>query len=185
MSKNAVTSEVEIVRNQIIQLLNDAGAQDGAEGISKVASLLINGCCTGTSEEPGDFAMINSMGSDLAECVVFSDSLISSLSKVYIIEMMSTARVSIFLASFVLPSIDALAPDTSRPASRELVTMLTSLAKFRPAECIHSLMIPILMGEVNRSLAIGNMRKEVSKAQCELFNRLVFVHTIRPTWYNF
>jgi hypothetical protein len=173
MSKNAVTSEVEIVRNQIIQLLNDAGAQDGAEGISKVASLLINGCCTGTSEEPGDSATINSMGSDLAECVVFSDSLISSLSKVYIIEMMSTARVSIFLASFVLPSIDALAPDTSRPASRELVTMLTSLAKFRPAECIHSLMIPILMGEVNRSLAIGNMRKEVSKAQCELFNRLV------------
>eukprot|EP00979_Chaetoceros_neogracilis_P015457 scaffold5936_cov268-Chaetoceros_neogracile.AAC.22 len=173
MSKNAVTSEVEIVRNQIIQLLNDAGAQDGAEGISKVASLLINGYCTGTSEKPGDSATINSMGSDSAECVVFSDTLISSLSKVYIIEMMSTARVSIFLVSFVLPSIDALAPDTSRPASRELVTMLTSLAKFRPVECIHSLMIPILMGKVNRSLAIGNMRKEVSKAQCELLNRLV------------
>ena len=167
MSKNAVSSEVENIMTQIIKLLNDAGGQDGAEGISRVASLLIDG------RESGSNASVKSQNSDTTESVVFPDSLISSLSKVYIREMTSAARVSIFLASFVLPSITALAPEKSRPASRQLVTVLTFLAKLRPAECIHSLMVPTLIGKANQSLVSEAVSSEASKAQCELMNRLV------------
>ena len=82
--------------------------------------------------------------------------------------MMSTARVSAFLASFVLPSIAALAPEKSRPASRQLVTVLTTLGRNRPDECIHSLVMPTLMGKARELLISGETSNEVSKAQCEL-----------------
>jgi len=173
MSKNAGSSEIESIRDKIVLLLNDAGAKDGADGISRVASLLIYGRSAGDYKEPGSNASDKNMSAETTECVSFPESLISSLVRVYVVEMMSTVRVSAFLTSFVLPSIAALAPEKSRPASRQLVTVVTSLVRNRPVECIHSLVMPTLMGKAHQSLISGDTINEVSKAQCELISRLV------------
>ena len=108
LADNVVSSESESIRDKIVILLNDAGVKNGADGISRVASLLVYGRSAVNYKEPGSNASDKNMS---AECVSFPESLISSLAKVYVVEMMSTARVSAFLASFVLPSIAALAPE--------------------------------------------------------------------------
>ena len=158
MSDNAASNDIESMTNQIASILQDGGAQDGAEGITKAAAVLKYGSPTKEDEE----------------VCSFSDSLISSLSKACIAEEMSAARVASFLQSFVLPSIYALQDAKSRPASRQLVTTLTTLARDRPTDCINSLLVPTMMG--NSSTSINEMERVntgPSKAQCELIGRIV------------
>jgi hypothetical protein len=111
LADNVVSSESESIRDKIVILLNDAGVKNGADGISRVASLLVYGRSAVNYKEPGSNASDKNMSAETAEYVSFPESLIASLVKVYVVEMMSTARVSAFLASFVLPSIAALAPE--------------------------------------------------------------------------
>jgi Fanconi Anaemia group E protein FANCE. len=171
MSKNAISQDITEMTEKIITLLNDAGSEDGAMGIEVVATVLATGDTT--KQQQKDNADLEQLYVDIFP---FSDSLLAGITKKYITEEMSSARIFSFLGSFVLPSIIALARKESRPVTRQLVTMLINLARDRPCEVMGALVIPTMQGTTHLTPTQHDndtKRKINSKGQSELITRLI------------
>jgi hypothetical protein len=170
MSKNAISQEITVMAEKIVTLLDDAGSKDGAMGIEMVATVLATGNAIMQQQQQGSSIDVEQL--DL-EIFPFSDSLLASITKRYVTEEMSSARICSFLGSFVLPSITALARKESRPASRQLVTMLMNLARDRPCEVMSALVIPTMNGVAYLTTSTHCKKHQISKGQTELFTRLI------------
>lgn len=159
----ATQAEIDLMAKQIVQLIQKAGTEGGAEGVARIGTVLIQGI-DGAVEPPStaqtqDDDAVESTDSPL------TDELIASVSKKYINRGTSAIRASAYIRCFVLPRLLSLGG--ARPASKPLVSITTWLARERASETFGALLTPALCA------ALNNDQIGPSKALCDLINRVV------------
>ena len=184
MGQNATSNVVQSSTHEVATLLQKAGKEYGAKGITIVASILKYGTMLSTKEMnhttakgSDDIDKVPSEEGLNERIVILSDVFVSSLCKACITEETSAVRASTFMTEFVLPSINRLRSSRSRTASRLLITTISFLARERPAECATSLLVPALCSKVEHVEGINTTNNSLgcipTKAQCELVSKIV------------
>ena len=159
MPPSDLSHAVEDISSSIIDLLKQYGDIDGASGIGRCGDV-INGV-----------RILKDLKSESMpeEVVPLSDGLVSSLVKQFLTDATGALRAKAFLKSFVLPLMLQMNGTTNqgKPASRLITSLLTSLARDRPIECVESLLVPTLVCELCDTVT------EPNRFQCELVARIL------------
>lgn len=133
---------VQHVTESIVKLLSRYGDVEGVSGILHCGEVIARGA----SDDSAPFPL--------------TDTTVSSLVKEYLTDATGALRANAFLRAFVLPLL--LGMQGGKPASRVLTSVLASLARDRPIECVESVLVPTLTG-----------KREPSRFQCELIARVL------------
>ena len=163
MSPSDLSHAVDHVTVSIVNLLRRYGDLDGAAGIGRCGDI-INGAKT-----------LQHLDSDsLKKNFHVCDPLVSSVTKEFLTDATGALRAKEFLRSFVLPLMLDMNPNIieqssagkGKPASRLMTSLLASLARDRPMECVESVLIPTLVPDNHPSM-------EPNRFQCELIARVL------------
>jgi hypothetical protein len=162
---------VSHVTDSLVDLLRQYGDLDGAAGIERCGDV-ISGVRVVEVGEPEAASNPEKVETKFH----INDTLVSSVVKAFLTDAMGALRAKSFLISFVLPLMldmngnDATTQGPSnkgKPASRLLTSLVTSLARDRPMECVEAVLIPTLVTETCNSPFHAN------RFQCELISRLL------------
>ncbi|KAL9190587.1 hypothetical protein ACHAXT_000293 [Thalassiosira profunda] len=163
--------------DEIGSLLARYGELDGAAGIARCGDMV--GGIERSEESTHRFPL--------------NDAVISALVKDFLTDAMGALRAKAFLRSFVLPlliemnptacaaSIDSVeemekaAKAKGKAASRSLTSLLATLARDRPTECVISLVVPSLVLRKYLPSVAPEMENlfEPARFQCELISRIL------------
>ena len=176
-------SSAEVVRHtshQLKNLLSQYGETDGASGITRCGDIFAGQQVLDTS---------NDQASESTQTFTINDSMVASLVKTFLTDAMGALRAKAFLRAFVLPHMIDMNPTTKassedqtaksskgKPASRVLTSLLASLARDRPMECVVSVLVPTLMLKKylpSSSTAAHESLFEPTRFQCELISRIL------------
>lgn len=166
MPPSDLSHAIDDVTTSIVTLLKKYGDLNGASGIERCGNV-INGVLILESEK---------LCSAPEEVVPLNESLVSSLLKQFLTDATGALRAKAFLKSFVLPLMLQLNPINAtkngrttqgRPASRLMTSLLATLARDRPIECVESLLAPTLVCELCGTAIQPN------RFQCELVARIL------------
>ena len=152
------SSSAEVIRHTVEQstnLLSRYGELDGAVGITRCGDILAGQRAISSSDNSPQVEGSSPHNFPL------NDTMVASLVKVFLTDAMGALRTNAFLRSFVLP----LMLELGKPASRVLASLLASLARDRPTECVLSVIIPTLVS--NKTSC------EPTRYQCELISRVL------------
>ena len=180
------SSSAEVVRHtveEIASLLSRYGELDGATGISRCGDVL-------AGNRDIDASAVKEGAS-----VHFplNDVMVSALVKVFLTDATGAVRAKAFLRSFVLPLMIDMNPiaravtlgshigdqnvtkDSGKPASRLLTSLLTTLARDRPTECVVSVIVPslVLTKHIPSISSESEALVEPTRFQCELISRVL------------
>jgi hypothetical protein len=167
MPPSDLSHAVGRITGSIVSLLKEYGDLDGASGIARCGDVI-----------HGARVHSHVQSNSVPEAIHFhlSDDLVSSVTKDFLTDATGALRAKAFLRSFVLPLLLDMNPEiateegaslTGKPASRLLTSLLSSLARDRPMECVESVLIPILVSSSRQSLI------EPNRFQCELIARVL------------
>jgi len=176
-------SSVEVIRHtvdEIQKILYRYGEVDGANGISRCGEIFAGQHVLDTSVD---------QASESSQTFPISDAMVASLVKTFLTDAMGAIRAKAFLRSFVLPLMVEMNPTAKissegqqtaksskgKPASRVLTSLLTSLARDRPTECVVSVLVPTLVSQkyLPSSTAAHESHFEPTRFQCELISRIL------------
>eukprot|EP00580_Thalassiosira_gravida_P019590 CAMPEP_0201659760 /NCGR_PEP_ID=MMETSP0494-20130426/2534_1 /ASSEMBLY_ACC=CAM_ASM_000839 /TAXON_ID=420259 /ORGANISM="Thalassiosira gravida, Strain GMp14c1" /LENGTH=856 /DNA_ID=CAMNT_0048137391 /DNA_START=286 /DNA_END=2856 /DNA_ORIENTATION=- len=200
----AESSSTEVVRHTVEEigtLLRRYGEAGGAGGISRCGDIFAGGsravAAVVVVVVGGDAATAKgeqSKGRSNNNRFPLNDAAVSSLAKAFLTDATGSLRAKAFLRSFVLPLMIDMNPiaravasgcaddvgdrkkgSKGKPASRVLTSLLTSLARDRPAECVESVVVPTLC--LKKYIPSAPLALEASfeptRFQCELASRLL------------
>lgn len=167
MPPSDLSHAVGRITESIVSLLKEYGDLDGASGIARCGDVI-----------HGARVHSHAQSNSVPETVHFhlSDDLVTSITKDFLTDATGALRAKAFLRSFVLPLLLDMNPEnaaeegaslTGKPASRLLTSLLSSLARDRPMECVESVLIPTLVSSSRQSLI------EPNRFQCELIVRVL------------
>jgi len=177
------SSSAEVIRHtvdEIQSLLVQYGELDGASGISRCGAIFAGQHVLDTSKD---------QASESTQTFPINDSMVASLVKTFLTDAMGALRAKAFLRAFVLPlmvemnptakisssEVQATKSSKGKPASRVLTSLLTSLARDRPMECVVSVLVPtlVLKKYLPSSTAAHESLFEPTRFQCELISRIL------------
>eukprot|EP00804_Cyclotella_cryptica_P013721 CCRYP_018833-RA/>CCRYP_018833-RA protein AED:0.28 eAED:0.28 QI:0/-1/0/1/-1/1/1/0/704 len=162
---------VSHVTDSVVDLLKRYGDLDGASGIERCGNV-INGLSLIEHTE----SIPTSNAETSQDEFHLNDALVSSIVKVFLTDAMGALRAKSCLRSFVLPlmlemnpqnATEHLSSNQGKPASRVMTSLLMSLARDRPLECVESILVPALVSEASESTF------EPNRFQCELISRVL------------
>ncbi|KAL7522433.1 hypothetical protein ACHAWX_007124 [Stephanocyclus meneghinianus] len=162
---------VSHVTDTLVDLLKRYGDLDGASGIERCGNV-INGVRLVEHGESNQ-SSTSKKGHDKFH---LNDAQVSSIVNAFLTDAMGALRAKSFLRSVVLPLMLAMNPQNKteqsssnpgKPASRLMTSLLISLARDRPLECVESLLVPALVSED------CNLSVEPNRFQCELISRVL------------
>mmetsp|Transcript_38297 Transcript_38297/g.92372 ORF Transcript_38297/g.92372 Transcript_38297/m.92372 type:complete len:777 (+) Transcript_38297:58-2388(+) len=186
------SSSVEVVRHtvdEIGNLLSRYGELDGAAGITRCGDVLCGNCAI----DMGDTNAEAGAESNASGQFPLNDTIVSALVKAFLTDATGALRAKSFLRSFVLPLMlemnpiaraiamgdnvndQKIAKDQGKPASRVLTSLLASLARERPIECVTSVLVPslVLRKHIPSSTSASEALFEPTRFQCELISRVL------------
>ena len=175
-------SSTEVIRHivdEIKNLLSRYGEVDGASGITRCGQIFA-----------GQHVIDNSrdQASESTQTFPINDAMVASLVKTFLTDAMGALRAKAFLRVFVLPLMVEMNPTAKassdnqtaksskgKPASRVVTSLLTSLARDRPMECVVSILVPtlVLKKYLPSSTAAHESLFEPTRFQCELISRIL------------
>ena len=177
-------SSAEVIRHtqlEIQKLLSRYGEADGASGITRCGEIFSGQHVLDTSKDD--------QASESTQTFPINDAMVASLVKTFLTDAMGALRAKAFLQAFVLPLMVDMNPTAKvlssevqttksskgKPASRVLISLLTSLARDRPTECVVSVLVPtlVLKKYLPSSTAAHESLFEPTRFQCELISRLL------------
>lgn len=145
----------------LVKLLNRYSDLSGTSGISHCGDVIAGNTCDSTSTK--NFPL--------------NEEIVTSLMKSYLTSATGALRAKALLRSFVLPLVLRLNPigatsdaKHQKPAPRSLTSLIVTIARDRPEECVDSILAP--------SLVVKPMEHEdwePSRFQCELISRVLRV----------
>ena len=173
-------SSTEVVRHtveQITNLLSKYGEVDGAAGIARCGDIFGGQRMVDSSTPPDHRFPLN-------------DAMVASLLKELLTDATGSLRAKSFLRAFVLPLMVEMNPtvqmardgssatskNQSKSASRVLTSLLTTIARDRPTECVVSVIVPTLVLRkyiMPSSTAASEAVFEPTRFQCELITRIL------------
>lgn len=179
------SSSMEIIRHTVDELhnlLQRYGELDGAAGIGRCGDIM-----------GGTLAIENRTTNDSTtndtDRFPLNEAMVSSLVTTYLTDATGALRAKAFLRSFVLPLMLDMNPNTElftvgnqqvpqnegKPASRMLTSLLASLARDRPIECVESIVVPTLLSrrQIPFVASASTITSEPSRFQCELMLRIL------------
>lgn len=190
-SESASTEVVRHTVNKIVSLLSRYVELDGTTGIKRCGDIL--GRCYTYATDSTDPTIIDkddnksSHRGSISNMNRFplTEAMSSSLVSAYLTDATGALRVKTFLHSFILPLMMELNPsirstnsggldvikannDLGKPASRVLISLLSSLARERPMECVASILVPSLVMTTTKYTLF-----EPNRFQCELISRVL------------
>ncbi|KAL3826456.1 hypothetical protein ACHAXA_011265 [Cyclostephanos tholiformis] len=194
------SSSTEVVRHtvgEIVSLLGRYGELDGASGITRCGDILGGRLAIDASDDANVDGGNSKQGDQLSfDRFPLNDVTVSSLASTFLTDATGALRANAFLRSFVLPLMIEMNPtaraiyagvsracedddgmtmggtEWGKPASRALTTLLTSLSRERPMECVVSVIIPsLVMTEGKPSTSSSSF--EPTRFQCELISRVL------------
>lgn len=138
------------VRNQLLKFPNNATATE-VQAMSLSIQSLITAC--GNNEVP-KLAKLLLYGGEISEqhnkeVCILSDNVLSSLYSLCVDEHSSAVKVSAFVEAFIVPKLRGAEGGSKvsrqRVSSRTMISLVSTLARDRPTECIDSLFVPLLL----------------------------------------
>ena len=190
------SSSAEVVRHtvgEVASLLGRYGDLDGAAGIARCGDVLGGGLAVdagksakaGGGENPKRAAAI-------VDRFPLNDAAVSSLAAAFLTDATGALRARAFLRSFVLPLMTEMNPTAramsaakggpaasanddrgGKPASRALMSLLSSLSRERPMECVVSVIVPSLVIAKPIPPSSSPSSFEPTRFQCELISRVL------------
>jgi hypothetical protein len=166
MPPTDISHAIGHVTESIILLLRQYGNLDGASGIKRCGDV-INGTKRLEHTNPYNLHEFD---------FHLNETLVSAVTNEFLTDATGALRAKSFLRSFVLPLMLEMNPGIAReqssltkgkPASRLMTSLLTTLARDRPLECVESILIPTLVRGPSGS------PMEPNRFQCELIARLL------------
>ena len=152
---------VNQVTDTLVKLLNRYSDLSGTSGISHCGDVIAGNACDSKSTK--NFPL--------------NEEIVTSLMKSYLTSATGALRAKALLRSFVLPLVLRLNPigatsdaKHQKPAPRSLTSLIVTIARDRPEECVDSILAP--------SLVMKSMQHEdwePSRFQCELISRVLRV----------
>ena len=176
--------DLDEISEKIVNLIEMAGSEDGANGVFHVGSIL----AFGTEKEKWleimtKFSLCLDQENKRKEFQMpFTDTLVSNFYKKCLNEQTSHVRASIFMQSFILPLLLDLKTQKAPFASRTLASIILTLTKERPKESIKVLLLPTLCGtgllsmqqdEPINQTEMSQNPVTPSRAQCDLVGRVL------------
>jgi hypothetical protein len=156
-------SSVQIINqvtDTLVSLLNRYSDLNGTTGI--------NQC--------GDIIAGNSCDSSANDKFPLNEEIVTSLIKSYLTSATSALRAKALMEAFVLPLVLEMNPVATttdakqqKPASRSLTSLIVTLARDRPMECVDATLAPSMVPPSTN--ATGDW--EPSRFQCELISRVL------------
>lgn len=178
------SSSTEVIKHTVAEMLNlllRYGELDGAAGIRRCGAIMRGIPVIDERNDNEGTAPIDNFPLNAA--------MVSPLVKAYLTDATGALRAKAFLRAFVLPLIvdmnpsrgtsaagDQTAPhDEGKPAGRMLTSLLTSLARDRPTECVVSVVVPTLVSrrQLSSYASVSEASPEPTRFQCELISRIL------------
>ena len=175
--------------DEIVDLLSRYGDVDGAAGISRCGDIFGGNSIIDTRRASPEGESLTT--ADDSGRFPLNDNMVTLLVKAYLTDATGALRAKAFLRSFVLPLMLEMNPVTKafmngskidgsqkaakgKPASRLLTSLLATLARDRPAECVVSVIVPsLVLKKCNLAPSTFNALFEPTRFQCELFSRVL------------
>ena len=201
------SSSAEVVRHtvgEVASLLGRYGDLDGAAGIARCGDVLggVLAVDAGRSAKAEGGGNPKRAAAIVDDRFPLNDAVVSSLATAFLTDATGALRARAFLRSFVLPLMvemnpkvramsaagggPAAVPDGKaanddrggKPASRALMSLLSSLSRERPMECVVSVIVPSLVIAKpippSSSMTIASPSSfEPTRFQCELISRVL------------
>ncbi|KAL3768442.1 hypothetical protein ACHAW5_005855 [Stephanodiscus triporus] len=189
------SSSAEVGRHtvgEIVALLGRYGELDGAAGITRCGDILGGGITIDAG--PVEIDDMDPRRTAIINRFPLNDATVSSLATAFLTDATGALRANAFLRSFVLPLMiemnpiaraiaagtavcdENVASDQGKPASRSLTSLLATLSRERPMECVVSVLIPSLtMTKCIPSIASSESMSsfEPTRFQCELVSSVL------------
>ena len=193
------SSSAEVVRHtvgEVASLLGRYGDLDGAAGIARCGDVLGGGLAV----DAGRSAKAGGGGNPKRATAIrfpLNDAAVSSLATAFLTDATGALRARAFLRSFVLPLMMEMNPTAramsaaergpatvhvgkaanddrgGKPASRALMSLLSSLSRERPMECVVSVIVPSLVIAMPTPPSSSPSSFEPTRFQCELISRVL------------
>jgi hypothetical protein len=145
----------------LVKLLNRYSDLSGTTGINHCGDIIAGNSCDSSSNK-----------------FPLNEEIVTLLIKSYLTSATGALRAKAILKSFVLPLVLEMNPVATttdkkpqKPASRSLTSLLATLARERPMECVDSILAPALVLQSTHALDDW----EPSRFQCELTSRVLRV----------
>ena len=157
-------SSVEIINqatDTLVTLLNRYSDINGTAGINHCGDVIANSCELG--DQNNKFPL--------------NEEIVTSLVKSYLTSATGALRAKALMEAFVLPLVLEMNPvgtttahaKQQKPASRSLTSLIVSLARDRPMECVDAILVPSMVPPLTNATEDW----EPSRFQCELISRVL------------
>jgi len=157
-------SSVEIINqatDTLVTLLNRYSDINGTAGINHCGDVIANSC--ELSDQNNKFPL--------------NEEIVTSLVKSYLTSATGALRAKALMEAFVLPLVLEMNPvgtttaqaKQQKPASRSLTSLIVSLARDRPMECVDAILVPSMVPPLTNATEDW----EPSRFQCELISRVL------------
>ena len=195
------SSSAEVVRHtvgEVASLLGRYGDLDGAAGIARCGDVLGGGLAVfdGRSAKAGGGGNPKRAAA-IVDRFPLNDAAVSSLAAAFLTDATGALRARAFLRSFVLPLMMEMNPTAramsaakggpaavldgkaanddrgGKPASRALMSLLSSLSRERSMECVVSVIVPSLVIAKPIPPSSSPSSFEPTRFQCELISRVL------------
>jgi hypothetical protein len=199
------SSSTEVVHHtvgEIVNLLRRYGDLDGAPGIARCGNILGGRLAIDVCTKNVDGGNPKQRAASSFDRFPLNDATVSSLVTAFLTDATGALRANAFLRSFVLPLMIDMNPmaraiaaggstvrdddgtmmgmcndQGSKPASRALTSLLMSLSRERPMECVISVIVPSLVMTTTEHIpsmsSSASASFEPTRFQCELITRVL------------
>ncbi len=184
------SSSTEVIRHTMAELhalLLRYGELNGAEGIRRCGDIM--GGILVIDDNQTNMERTDNESTAGIDRFPLNEAMVSSLITAFLTDAMGALRAKAFLQSFVLPLMMEMRPSNGsssvgdqkashnegKPASRVLTSLMASLARDRPTECVLSIVVPTLLSrrQMPSIVTVPLASSEPTRFQCELISRIL------------
>ena len=152
------------VTDTLVTLLNRYSDLNGTAGIIHCGDVIAGNSCDSRDQNNNKFPL--------------SEEIVTSLVKSYLTSATGALRAKAIMEAFVLPLVLEMNPVATtttddekqqKPASRSLTSLIVSLARDRPMECVEAVLVPSMVPKLTHATEGW----EPNRFQCELISRVL------------
>ena len=151
------------VTDSLVTLLNRYSDLNGTAGINHCGEVIAGKSCDSSDQNNNKFPL--------------SEEIVASLVKSYLTSATGALRAKAIMEAFVLPLVLEMNPIATttthakqqKPASRSSTSLIVSLARDRPMECVEAVLVPSLVPKSTQAIEDW----EPNRFQCELISRVL------------
>lgn len=154
---------IDQATDTLVSLLNRYSDLNGTAGINHCGDVIAGNLCDSSDQNDKKFPL--------------KEEIVTSLVKSYLTSATGALRAKALMEAFVLPLVLEMNPVATKtnvakqqkPASRLLTSLIVSLARDRPMECVDAIFVPSMIPPLTHTTEDW----EPTRFQCELISRVL------------